>query len=78
MHNVPAASHTHYSPRCINSITHTPVQENYVNHRPRLAKDDAQRLRIMAKAADAISAGDLATRVVRQQNNWTMAPFAGG
>lgn len=59
-------------------ITHTPVQENYVNHRPRLAKDDAQRLRIMAKAADAISAGDLATRVVRQQNNWTMAPFAGG
>lgn len=52
------------------------VQENYVNHRPRLAKDDAQRLRIMAKAADAISAGDLATRVVRQQNNWTMAPFA--
>jgi hypothetical protein len=35
------------------------------------------RLRILSKAADAVSAGDVATRAVRQYQNWSLAPFAG-
>jgi hypothetical protein len=53
-------------------------QENYLNHRPKIAGDDAQRLRIIAKAAEGISAGDVATRAVRQYQNWSLMPFAGG
>jgi replication factor C subunit 1 len=34
------------------------------------------RLRILSKAADAVSAGDVATRAVRQYQNWSLAPFA--
>ena len=55
-----------------------PPQENYLNHRPKIAGDDAQRLRIIAKAAEGISAGDVATRAVRQYQNWSLMPFAGG
>ncbi|GAB4817566.1 hypothetical protein N2152v2_004612 [Parachlorella kessleri] len=52
------------------------VQENYVNHRPRLASSEVARLKILAKAADSISAGDVATRRVRQYQNWSLMPFA--
>ncbi len=46
------------------------VQENYINHRPSLARSDQQRLQILAKAADAFSVGDLVNRRVRQYGNW--------
>jgi replication factor C subunit 1 len=54
------------------------VQENYLNHRPKLGQNDAQRLRIIAKAADGFSAGDVATRSIRRDQNWGIMPFAGG
>jgi replication factor C subunit 1 len=52
------------------------VQENYLNHRPKLGQNDAQRLRIIAKAADGFSAGDVATRSIRRDQNWGIMPFA--
>jgi replication factor C subunit 1 len=52
------------------------VQENYVNHRPRVAQTDALRLAVLAKAADCISVGDVANRSVRQYQNWGLMPFA--
>ena len=52
------------------------VQENYVNHRPKIALNDEQRMAIIAKAANEFSAGDLVTRSVRQFQNWTLMPFA--
>ena len=56
----------------------TPPQENYVNHAPKIVPRaaEAQRLQILAKAADGISLGDLATRAVRQHQNWALMPFA--
>ena len=51
------------------------VQENYVNHRPSLAGSDIHRLKFMAKAADAISLGDVANSFVRG-GNWGSMPFA--
>ena len=55
-----------------------PPQENYVNHAPKIVPRaaEAQRLQILAKAADGISLGDLATRAVRQYQNWALMPFA--
>lgn len=53
------------------------LQENYINHRPSLARSDQQRLQILAKAADAFSVGDLVNRRVRQYGNWSLMPFAG-
>ena len=53
------------------------LQENYINHRPSLARSDQQRLQILAKAADAFSVGDLVNRRVRQNGNWSLMPFAG-
>lgn len=38
------------------------MQENYLNHRPNIARDDATRLRAIAKAADAFSIGDVVNR----------------
>lgn len=52
------------------------IQENYVNHRPRIAPDEATKLKVMAKAADGISAGDLLTKSVRQYQNWGLMPAA--
>lgn len=52
------------------------VQENYLNHRPRIARNEERRMAIIAKAADAFSCGDLANRSVRQYQNWGLQPFA--
>ena len=52
------------------------VQENYVNHRPRIANNEQQRMSILAKAANDFSAGDLVSRVVRQNQVWSLMPFA--
>jgi len=52
------------------------VQENYLNHRPRIAPSDALRLNVIAKAAEGFSAGDVANRSVRQYQNWALMPFA--
>ena len=53
------------------------VQENYVNHRPLIAVDQGTRLRALAKAADAISAGDTVNAAVRRHQQWSLMPFAG-
>lgn len=53
------------------------VQENYLNHRPRIAQSEAMRLQVVAKAADALSKGDVVSRVMRQGQNWGLMPFAG-
>jgi len=53
------------------------VQENYLNHRPRMAGyDETARLKVLAKAAEGFSAGDVANRAVRQYQNWALMPFA--
>ena len=52
------------------------VQENYLNHRPKIASDECGRLKIIAKAAEGFSAGDVANRSVRQYQNWALMPFA--
>jgi replication factor C subunit 1 len=52
------------------------VQENYVNHKPRIAGNDLQRLQVLAKAADGFSAGDAVNRRVRQYQDWSLLPFA--
>lgn len=52
------------------------VQENYLNHRPKIALNDEQRMAVVAKAANEFSAGDLVSRSVRQFQNWTLMPFA--
>lgn len=52
------------------------VQENYLNHRPRIAPSDALRLNVIAKSAEGFSAGDVANRSVRQYQNWALMPFA--
>jgi len=53
------------------------VQENYVNHRPSHAGNALQQLKLLAKAADGISLGDLANSAVRREGNWSIMPFAG-
>ncbi|CAK0781580.1 hypothetical protein CVIRNUC_005412 [Coccomyxa viridis] len=52
------------------------VQENYINHKPVIAKDEAMHMKVLAKAADALSAGDLVNRKVRQYGSWGLMPFA--
>ena len=52
------------------------VQENYLNHRPNIASDDLTRMRVIAKAAEGFSAGDVVNRSVRQYQNWALMPFA--
>lgn len=52
------------------------IHENYLNHRPSLARDEMQRLKCVAKAADAISLGDVVNRSIRQKQNWNLMPFA--
>ena len=52
------------------------VQENYVNHRPLIAQDQGTRLRALAKAADAFSAGDTVNAAVRRRQQWSLMPFA--
>ena len=39
-------------------------------------KDYAVCLQVLAKAADALSAGDLVNRKVRQYGSWGLMPFA--
>ncbi|WIA10344.1 hypothetical protein OEZ85_010536 [Tetradesmus obliquus] len=53
------------------------VAENYVNHRPDIVPPGnlALRLRALAKAADAISAGDVVNVSVRRYGNWGLMPF---
>ena len=53
------------------------VQENYVNHRPRIAHSEAMRMQVLAKAADALSQGDVVSRVMRSGQNWGLMPFVG-
>ncbi|UPR05161.1 subunit 1 of replication factor C [Chloropicon primus] len=53
------------------------VQENYVNHRPQVAGNDKQRMKILAKAADGMSYGDWASQVVRGQGEWGIMPYQG-
>lgn len=53
------------------------VQENYVNHRPMHAGNALHQLKLLAKAADGISQGDLANSAVRREGNWSVMPFAG-
>jgi replication factor C subunit 1 len=54
------------------------IAENYVNHRPRVAGagGEAVRLRVLAKCAEGVSAGDVASRRVRQAQAWALMPFA--
>lgn len=52
------------------------LQENYLNHRPTIARNEGERLRLIAKAADALSSGDIVNRAVRQFGNWALMPFA--
>ena len=52
------------------------VQENYLNHRPRIAPGEIHRLQVIAKAADGFSAGDIVNRSVRQYQNWSLMPFS--
>ena len=48
-----------------------------VNHRPSHAGNALQQLKLLAKAADGISLGDLANSAVRREGNWSIMPFAG-
>ena len=41
-----------------------------------MARNDAHRLRAIAKAADALAQGDVVNRAVRQYGNWGLMPFA--
>jgi replication factor C subunit 1 len=52
------------------------VQENYVNHRPTLGVgNELLRLRALAKAADSISLGDVASTAVRSRGQWALWPY---
>lgn len=57
------------------------VQENYVNYSPALAQGSARpeltRLRLLARAADGISVGDILGRRVRVGQHWSLMPAAG-
>ena len=53
------------------------IQENYVNHRPKVAGNDKQRMQVIAKAAEGISSGDMAGNVMRGQGQWGLMPFMG-
>ena len=57
------------------------VQENFVSYYPALAQGTARpelaRLRLLARAADGISVGDILGRRVRVGQHWTLMPAAG-
>ena len=57
------------------------VQENFVNYSPALAQGSARpelaRLRLLARAADGISVGDILGRRVRVGQHWGLLPAAG-
>eukprot|EP00798_Chlamydomonas_sp_ICE-L_P025082 gene25082-biopygen19531 len=50
------------------------IQENYLNHRPVIARTEEQRMRAVAKSAEAISAGDVINTSVRRYMNWSLMP----
>ena len=50
------------------------LQENYLNHRPLIASDEAMRLKAIAKAAASFSAGDVVNTAVRKGQVWSLAP----
>ena len=52
------------------------VQENYINHNPAMSRNPANRLQVIAKAADCFSEGDVLSRSVRQYQNWSLLPAA--
>ena len=52
------------------------VQENYLQYRPFTARNDAERLQIVANAATYISHGDIMNRSVRMKQNWGLMPYA--
>ena len=52
------------------------VQENYLNHQPFMAHDEATAMQVIAKAADAFSAADLANTRIRTFQQWHLAPHA--
>ncbi len=53
------------------------VQENYLNHNPRIAQSESMRMQVAAKAADAFSLGDIVSKNMRMGQNWGLMPFAG-
>jgi replication factor C subunit 1 len=53
------------------------VQENYLNHCPKISKgNSATRLRVIVKAAEGISMGDVANRAIHQYQQWHLMPLA--
>ena len=53
------------------------VQENYLNHCPKIsAGKSLTRLRVVAKAADGISTGDVINRAIQQHQQWHLMPLA--
>jgi hypothetical protein len=52
------------------------LQENYLNHQPSLAQSEAMAMQVIAKAADAFSAGDLVNTRIRTYQAWYLAPHA--
>jgi replication factor C subunit 1 len=52
------------------------VQENYLNHCPKIsAGKSLTRLRVVAKAADGISTGDVINRAIQQHQQWHLMPL---
>ena len=45
--------------------------------RPMVAGSEMQMMMCLAKASDALSAGDIVNRSIRQHGNWGLMPFAG-
>ena len=52
------------------------LQENYLNHQPSMAHSEATAMQVIAKAADAFSAGDIANRRIRTFQEWHLAPHS--
>jgi replication factor C subunit 1 len=52
------------------------MQENYLNHRPGMASNENTAMQVIAKAADAFSAGDAVNKRVRVKQEWSLMPYA--
>ena len=53
------------------------VQENYLNHCPKISMGKPMTiLRVIAKAADGISSGDVINRAIHQHQHWHLMPLA--
>ena len=52
------------------------MQENYLNHKPSMAQNENQMMQIIAKCADAFSAGDTVNKRVRMKQQWSLMPAA--